>query len=366
MSLSVGIVGLPNVGKSTLFNALLRRQMASVSERPFTTIKPNIGVVEVPDERLSILAKTLGINKQTPTTVKFIDIAGLVKGAHQGEGLGNKFLSHIRQTTAIIHVLRGFVNDQAPHISGEIDPVHDLTTVNLELILSDFELITKHLADLAKKVKTETSLKPEIEALERAKQVLEQGELLSQANLDPADLAILKPLNLLTLKPTLYLLNLNETSVAASEGWSDWSSAKTESKLPKLLICSAKLEVDLNDLEPVEQLDYLKAMGLKTPVLDRLIREAYQLLDLISFFTVKGGKKVQAWPLIQGSGALAAAAAVHTDFAKRFIKAEVVDWQALIKAGSWSKAKDKGLINLVGKDYLIKDAEVIEFKFGPK
>lgn len=362
MALSVGIVGLPNVGKSTLFNALLKREIASVSEYPFTTIEPNAGIVELPDERLTALADTLKIKKRVPAVVKFIDIAGLVKGAHKGEGLGNQFLAHIRQTDAILHVVRGFVNQEAPHVSGEIDPVHDLNTVNLELILADFEVAAKALQEMAKNPRSDHK---KTAALEKAKSVLAGGDLLNSVDFNLEERLLLKEYNFLTLKPAFYLLNLNETSVAASKGWEDWAEKEKPAALPPLIICSAKLESEIYELSPQEQVEYLRAIGLDKPVLDRIIQQCYQLLGLISFFTVKGGQQAQAWPLKQGSSAVEAAGVVHTDFANRFIKAEVINWQALIKAKTWLAAREQGGLRLVGRDYQINDGEVVEFKFGP-
>jgi len=356
MSLSVGIVGLPNVGKSTLFNALLNREIASVSEYPFTTIKPNTGVVKVPDERVQVLSQALGIEKKVPSVVKFIDIAGLVKGAHEGKGLGNRFLTHIRQADAILHVLRGFVSKTVSHVNGQVDPVHDLTTVNLELVLADFETVVKKLKS--------TKKKDEKKILEKAKKILSDGEMLADHDFSKKGFEVLKPLNLLTLKPTLYLLNLNDSTLTASKGWDDWPKDDSETDLPPTLICSAQMEAEISSLDDKTQQEYLQTIEMKKPVLDRLIRRAYQTLGLITFFTVKGKKQVQAWPIKKGATAIEAAARVHTDFAQRFIKAELIDWQKLTKFRSWPEAKQAGAVDLVGRDKMIKDGQVIEFKFG--
>ncbi len=291
--LSVGIIGLPNSGKSTLFNALLSRQIAQVAEYPFTTIEPNTGVVEVPDERLDRLVQLIKPEKKVPAAVKFVDIAGLVKGAHQGEGLGNKFLSHIREVDAIVHVLRMFTNPHVSHLHGQIDPKNDAQIVNLELELAEIK------------------------------------------------------------KPTIYVLNIDE----------EQKEEKIDLGLEgEVISICAKLEADLADLSEKEKKEYLQEAGIEKSGLDKLIKAAYKLLNLITFFTIKGGKQVQAWPIKQGSTALAAAEIVHTDFAKGFIKAEVIAFEELEKAGSWRKAQELGKTRFEGRDYQLKDGEVIEFK----
>jgi len=307
MSLSVGIVGLPNAGKSTLFNALLSRQIAQVAEYPFTTIEPNTGVVEVPDERLTKLAELLKPEKVVPAAVKFIDIAGLVKGAHQGEGLGNKFLGHIREVDAIVHIVRGFTNPNVSHVHGKIDPQGDIKIVNLELEMAEIK------------------------------------------------------------KPTIYVLNVDEhklTSELANQLTRELSSQLVNWSASQLVPICAKLEMDLVELSPEEKRQYLTELGIKETGLDKVIQAAYKLLDLLTFFTIKGGKQVQAWSLKSGQTALDAAGVVHTDFAKNFIKAEVIPFEELEKIGSWSKAQELGKIRLEGRDYKVCDGDVIEFKVG--
>ncbi len=304
MSLSVGIVGLPNSGKSTLFNALLSRQIAQVAEYPFTTIEPNTGIVEVPDERLAKLAELLKPEKVVPAAVKFIDIAGLVKGAHKGEGLGNKFLGHIREVDAIVHIVRGFTNPNVSHVHGKIDPQEDIKIVNLELEMAEIK------------------------------------------------------------KPTIYVINISENQMTRELD----NQIKTipiiqSSNYPVIQVC-AKLEMDLVELKPEERRQYLTELGIKETGLDKVIQAAYKLLDLLTFFTIKGGKQTQAWSLKSGQTALDAAGVVHTDFAKNFIKAEVISFEELEKVGSWSKAQEKGLIRLEGRDYKVCDGDVIEFKTG--
>lgn len=343
MNLSVGIVGLPNVGKSTLFNALLKRQIANVGEYPFTTVEPNTGVVEVPDERLNKLTEVLKIPQKVPAAVKFIDIAGLIKGAHQGEGLGNRFLSEIRQVDAILHLVRGFSSEKVPHVAGRIDPVHDISTVNLELTLADFEVV--------KKVLTEMENSARKEVLKKVLTTLENGKLALEADLTDEEKILVGDLNLLTLKPMLYALNLDETAVASFSAAPD---------LPPVILLCAKLENEINELSEAERRDYLKEIGLKESLLDRLIKRCYALLNLITFFTVKGGKQAQAWPLAQGKTVIEAAKTIHTDFGENFIKAEAINWQELVDLASWSKAKEKGKLKLVGRDYQVQEGEVIE------
>jgi small GTP-binding protein len=297
MFLSVGIVGLPNSGKSTLFNALLSRQIAQVAEYPFTTIEPNTGVVEVPDERLDKLVQLIKPEKSVPAAIKFVDIAGLVKGAHQGEGLGNKFLSHIREVDAIVHVLRQFENPNVTHVYDKIDPKEDLGVVNLELELAEIK------------------------------------------------------------KPTIYVLNVDEKQLQDKE-----MTAKDIGQAGEVIMICAKLEADLADLSAEERKEYLQEAGVNESGLDKLIKAAYKLLDLITFFTIKGGKQVQAWPIKTGSTAIQAAEMVHTDFAKGFIKAEVISFNDLEKAESWRKAQELGKTRSEGRDYVVRDGDVVEFK----
>lgn len=331
MSLSVGIVGIPNAGKSTLFNALLRREIADVAEYPFTTIEPNSGVVEVPDERLKKLSQALGIAKVVPAWVKFIDIAGLVKGAHKGEGLGNKFLSHIRETDALVHIVRDFENPNVPHPAGKIDPIHDVTVVNLELVLADFESVARRLEDKKLGVKQK-------EVLEKIKNVLEEGKMAKEADLVEEEKKLVAELNLLTLKPMIYVINTNDEKV----GELNPDEFKKVTGKNKVLILSAKLG---------------------GAPLSELIKEAYKILKLITFYTIKGGKEVRAWPLKAGESALRASEMIHTEMAKGFIKAEVINSQELVSLGSWVGAKKAGKVRVEGRDYQVQDGEVVEIKF---
>ena len=329
--MSVGIVGLPNAGKSTIFNALLQREIANVAEYPFTTIDSNVGIVEVPDERLKKLSQALKINKTVPAGVKFIDIAGLVKGAHQGEGLGNKFLSYIRETQVIIHLVRDFENPSVPHIIGKVDPVHDIAIVNLELVLADFEVVARRL--LEKKLEDRQK-----QVLEKIKNVLDKGKMAREANLTDDQKEMIAELNLLTMKPVIYIINTNQEKV--DQVFPEKFQKITGKSL--ILVLSAK------------------EGGTS---LSELIKRAYQTLDLITFYTIKGGKEVRAWPIINGSSAIEAAGAIHTDMAKGFIKAEVINWNELISFGSWLKAKQAGRVRIEGKNYKVQEGEVLEVKF---
>ncbi|KKS04893.1 hypothetical protein A2W45_03560 [Candidatus Curtissbacteria bacterium RIFCSPHIGHO2_12_41_11] len=310
MSLSIGIVGLPNSGKSTLFNAVLKRQIAQVAEYPYTTIEPNIGVVEVPDKRLSLLATSLSIQKIVPAAIRFIDIAGLVKGAHQGEGLGNQFLAHIREVDAILQVVRAFENSQVPHVAGKVDPREDIEIVNLELELAEIK------------------------------------------------------------KPTIYVLNMDEKSITESAGIKsirelifDKSKSKGLGQDGVVIPVCAKLEAELSDLSEEEQKAYLKEVGIEKSGLDQVISASYKLLDLITFFTIAGGKMVQAWPVKVGTKMIEAAEIVHSDFARGFITAEVCNFSKLVEAKSWHNAREKGWLHTAGRDEVVKDGEVVEFKF---
>jgi GTP-binding protein YchF len=355
MSLSVGIVGLPNAGKSTLFNALLGRQAAQVAEYPFTTIKPNTGVVEVPDERLEQLAALIKPQKLVPATIEFIDIAGLVKGAHQGEGLGNQFLGQIRACDAILHLIRDFSNPSVSRAEGSVDPASDLSIVDLEMVLADFEIVAKKSEEVKKKSRTDPKLKKLLGTLEKLKRTLGEGKFGSTADLDKDEKDLVKELNLLTSKPVVYVLNIDEKGPAKDKGLPNSYQA--------LEIC-AELEAGLADLSQKEKKEFLAELGIKESGLDKLISQAYRLLGLITFYTIKGGQEVRAWAIQKGESALAAAAKVHTDMAKGFIKAEVIDVDKLLAFETWQKAKESGQIQLQGREYQVNDGDVVEFKFS--
>ena len=354
MSFSVGIVGLPNVGKSTLFTALTKKQV-DASNYPFCTIEPNVGIVAVPDQRIEQLAKLYNSEKVVPTTIKFVDIAGLVKGASQGEGLGNKFLSHIREVDAIIEVVRDFKDTNVIHVNNKVDPEDDIKTINLELILADLETVTKRLENLEKQKKGAVSkdLLKNIEILQQLKNILAEEKPAIQMIVDEDDFHFIQELNLLTYKPILYVYNIDEQEINQSKDF--------EHK-PFLTIC-AKLEAELASLSETETAEYLKAMNINQTGLDKLIVESYKLLKLISFFAA-GPKEAHAWTIKQGTLAPQAAGEIHTDFEKGFIRAEIVNWKDLIDAGGEAKAKEKGLVKTEGKDYEMKDGDVVYFLFN--
>lgn len=356
MNLSVGIVGLPNAGKSTLFNALLAKQVALVASYPFTTIEPNTGVVKVPDEKLEKLAEIFKEAEIVPSAIKFIDIAGLVKGAHKGEGLGNEFLSHIQQVDLILHLVGNFADQE-----NSVDKVE---IVNLELVLKDQQLVNSLLAD--KKLEEATSAKATAakgkrEILEKVKTGLGEGELIRDLTLDEKEKETLQEFNFLTSKPMFYVLNLKEEDL--KEAARQIKNLKKQTGDGEVLAICAKLESDLTELEKEEQKEYLETLGTESG-LDKVIKTAFHLLDLITFYTVKGGKIITAWEVERKNQILEAAAKVHTDFAKNFIKAEVIGVAELVKIGSWQKAREKGKLRIVGRDYQVKDGEVVEFKIG--
>lgn len=344
--LSIGIVGLPNVGKSTLFNALVRSHQARVALHPFTTIKPNVGIVEVPDERLSLIANHLSLSKQIPAMIEFVDIAGLAKGAHKGEGLGNQFLAHIRECDAILHLIR-FFDEGIPHPSGVIDPESDLEVVNTELCLKDLETIKRALAD--KKIEPKRK-----QVLEKVLEVINQDKPAYQANLTTEEIARISDLNLLTLKPVLYVANVSEKQL----------EKPPPIPLPQgTIIISAKLEAELINLSEEEQKEYLKELGENEPGLNRVIKAAYKLLNLITFYTLLPDQ-VQAWSIKQGTKAKEAAGKIHSDFEKKFISAEICPFQELVKYKSWQEAHQKGKIRIEGRDYVISDGDVVYFRHG--
>lgn len=355
MSLSVGIVGLPNVGKSTLFQALTKKQV-DTSNYPFATIDPNVGVVAVPDERLEKLAVMSKSKKVVPTTVEFTDIAGLVKGASQGEGLGNKFLQHIRQVDAIVHVVRAFTDTNVIHVAGKIDPASDRTTILYELAMADLEQLTKAIDTTQGRAHAgDKEAAKFLVLLEKVKAKLDAGEPAASADLSDDDRALLKPLNLLTMKPMLTVLNVDEGS-KKNEVRSKEQEDGSKGELP---IC-AKLEKELAELSPDEAKAFLADLGWQESGLDRLIKASYELLGLITFLTT-GEKESRAWTIRRGTKAPQAAGAIHSDFEKGFIRAEVINWHRLLDVGSWVSAREKGWIRLEGKEYVFQDGDVTEF-----
>jgi len=350
MSFSIGIIGLPNVGKSTLFKALTKKQV-DISNYPFCTISPNVGVVAVPDERLDKLASILKLEKVIPTTIEFVDIAGLVKNAHKGEGLGNQFLSHIREVKAIVQVVRDFQDANVAHVAGKIEPKSDIETVNLELIFADLATVDKRLKEVKPKANTgDKEAKELLPVLEKLKKALEEGRLANTIDFSEEERGLIKDLNLLTLKPVLYIYNIDE------------SVGSRDLTYPAGVDISAKLESELADLSEKEAEEYRKEAGLTETGLDRLIKVSYQLLDLITFFTTQSNI-LQAWTVKKGAKAPEAAGVIHTDFAEGFIKAEVINWQDLVKLGGEHQAREKGLLRVEGKDYMVQDGDVIHFRF---
>lgn len=352
MSLSVGIVGLPNVGKSTLFQALTKKQV-DTSNYPFATIDPNVGVVAVPDERLGQLSVFSKSARTIPATVEFTDIAGLVKGASQGEGLGNKFLQHIREVDAIVHVVRAFTDTNVIHVAGKIDPTSDQTTILYELAMADLDIIARALVTAAGKSKTgDTEALKQTVLLEKIKTTLDTGRPASSVAVSDDESAFLKPLSLLTMKPMLMVMNVDEGQIGSR-------ASGVGSEAPALQL-SAKLDAELAGLPADEAAAMLKAYGLSESGLDRLIKASYELLGLLTYFTT-GPDESRAWTIRRGWLAPQAAGVIHTDFEEKFIRAEVINWKILLDAGSWNGAKEKGLVRLEGKEYEFQDGDVAVF-----
>ncbi len=348
MSFSVGIVGLPNVGKSTLFKALTRQEV-DISNYPFCTINPNVGIVQVPDERLDKIAEIVKPKKVTPTIIEFVDIAGLVKGAHKGEGLGNQFLSHIREVDAILHIVRIFIDSSIKHVEEDINPQRDIEIINTELMMKDLETLDKHLEKVQQEVKSGPKEKiRELETLQKIKEKLNVGYSISNINLEKGNKELVEHLNLLTIKPVIYILNIRENN-----DYSQLLKSLPENSLP----IDLKIELECTELSPQE----LTEMNLKSRI-DVLIKTCYKILDLVSFYTIKGGEEVRAWTIKKEAKVTEAGGVVHTDFKEKFIRAEVINYKNLLEAGSWTKARSEGLIRTEGKDYLVQDGDIIEFK----
>lgn len=361
--MKLGIVGLPNVGKSTLFNAITKAG-ADSANYPFCTIDPNVGVVNVPDERLSVLTEMFDSKKTTHTSIEFYDIAGLVKGASEGEGLGNKFLSHIREVEAIVHVVRCFEDDNVVHVDGKIDPISDIETINLELILSDQEMIEKQLEKNRRLLKSDKSIKKNIEILEKIQETLNNG--LSARTLDFSDeaMAYVKTLNLLSIKPIIYVANVSEDEIADedNEHIERVKTLASDEDAEVVKIC-AELEKEIAQLDDDEAKMFLEELGIQESGLNKLIKSSYKLLNLISFLTA-GEQESRAWTIKKGTKAPQAAGKIHSDMERGFIRAEVVAYDDLTAAGSRVKAKENGKVRLEGKDYIVKDGDVILFRFN--
>ncbi len=361
MSLSIGIVGLPNVGKSTLFNALTRVQ-AEASNYPFCTIDPNIGIVEVPDERLQKLAEVIPTQKIVPAIMEFIDIAGIVKGAAEGEGLGNKFLANIRECDAIAEVVRVFDDTNVTHVAGKVDPASDIETIRMELVLADLETIGKRTAKLTKDIKGDPKLKDTLVLVQKIQADLETGKAARELNLTEKELEKIKDLNLLTLKPHIYIFNIDEEHLQNKSELEKTIEGYVV-KTSDYVLISAKIESELNELSLSEKKEYLSELGQTEAGLNRLIKSGYDLLGLETYFTA-GEKEIKAWTIHKGDKAPQAAGVIHTDFEKGFIKAETINWKDLVEFKGWTGAKSAGKVRLEGKDYTVQDGDVMVFKFN--
>ena len=361
--LKAGIVGLPNVGKSTLFNALVANAQAQAANFPFCTIEPNSGVVAVPDGRLQQLAELSGSKEIIPTRVEFVDIAGLVKGASQGEGLGNKFLATIREVDAIVHVVRCFENDDVIHVSGSVDPLRDAEVINLELALADLAQVEKRRERLKKQLRTSKEAQLEEGALERIQASLEQGAAVRGVALSEEEAALVKPLGLLTAKPVIYATNVSEDDLAAGNAYVEQVRALADREGAATVPISAQVEAELIELPEGERAEFLEGLGVLEGGLRSLIRATYTLLGLRTYFTT-GEKETRAWTIRSGMTAPQAAGVIHTDFERGFIRAQTIGWQQLLEAGSLTEARNRGWLRSEGKDYVVAEGDVMEFLFN--
>lgn len=365
MSLTTGIVGLPNVGKSTIFNAITKQKILSANY-PFATIEPNVGVVVVPDERLDFLNELYKPASLVPTTFEFTDIAGLVKGASNGEGLGNKFLSHIREVDAIVEVVRCFDDKNIIHVENNVDPIRDITTIEIELILSDLEIIENRLNKIGKKatMSKDKEIKKEAELLIKLKESLENDTAIRKLDLTEDELKIIKPYNLLTLKPIIYMANVSEDDLAlGSNNYVEEVKEYANKEGAKVIVVCAKVEEELSELDDVDKKEFLEALGIEESGLDKLIKAAYSLLGLETYFTA-GTDEVRAWTFKTGMKAPQCAGIIHTDFEKGFIKAEVMSYSDLKECGNEKTVKEAGKMRLEGKDYLMQDGDICYFRFN--
>ena len=364
MGFKCGIVGLPNVGKSTLFNALTQTAAAQAANYPFCTIEPNVGDVAVPDERLETLAKIATSAEIIPTRITFVDIAGLVRGASKGEGLGNQFLANIREVDAIAHVLRCFVDDDITHVEGRIDPVGDAETVETELMLADLDSLEKRIAPLEKKAKSgEKEAIAQLALMMKAVVLLREGKPARQAALTPEERGPYSQLGLMTAKPVLYVCNVEEASAATGNDYSKKVEARAKAEGARAVVISARVEEEIAQLPNAERKDFLDSLGLEEPGLSRMIRTGYELLGLLTFFTV-GPKETRAWTVTKGSRAPQAAGVIHTDFEQGFIRAETIAYPDYVSGKGEAGAREAGKFRLEGKDYIVADGDVMHFRFN--
>lgn len=364
MSLKAGIIGLPNVGKSTLFNAITKKEIL-IANYPFATIDPNVGIVSVPDERLKVLEQIYNPQEVKPATFEFVDIAGIVKGASTGEGLGNKFLSHIREVDAIVEVVRCFKNKEITHVEGNVDPIRDVEIINLELALADLEIISNRIGKIKKKAETTKDKESLIEltALEKSKEALEKNIPLRLIKYEKEELISLKSFNLLTLKPHIYLANIDENEINKPNDYVDKLTEYALKENSKVIVVSAKIESELSELNDDDKEEMLKELNIEKSGLDKLVETTYSLLGLKTYFTA-GEQEVKAWTFKDGMNAKECAGIIHTDFEKGFIKAEVISYQDIKEEQNEQKVKEHGKLRLEGKDYLMQDGDICHFRFN--
>ena len=361
--LRAGIVGLPNVGKSTLFNAIVENAKAQAANFPFCTIEPNVGVVAVPDDRLAILTEISQSDDTVPARIEFVDIAGLVKGASKGEGLGNQFLANIREVDAIVHVVRCFENDDIIHVDGSIDPLRDAEIINLELALADLEQIERRMDRVRKQARRDPEAQAELEVLEKIQPVLAEGKSARIVELEDDEELLIKSLGFLTRKPIIYAANVSEDELAGGNDWVEQVKTLANEEDAQVVTVSAQVEAELLELPADERTDFLEALGVEEGGLKSLIRATYDLLGLRTYFTT-GPKETRAWTITAGMSAPQAAGVIHTDFERGFIRAETIAYKDLVEYGSMNAAKEKGLLRSEGKDYTVQEGDVMLFRFN--